>query len=244
MLKHTTYFFAPPEKFSHGKVYLDEDESHHLVNVLRAKSGDEFFVANGIGQLFRCRLEKDYHKGVVASIISEEEPIQRPSISICLAMGIIRQSLMELSFDWSVQLGISAFVPISFDYSQHKMQSSKSNERLHKIAIKSMKQSKRAFLPEIIEPMSLVEFLKHYGKSYDGILFADIDGVLTPPKRMVHEHARVAILIGPEGGISMREKAELGEYGAVPLSLGSSRLRAETAAVVAVAKLLLWSGNI
>lgn len=244
MLKHTTYFYAPPENFSRGKVYLDEDESHHLIDVLRAKYGDEFFVANGVGQLFKCRLEKGNSKRATASIISEEQPIQCPSISIYLGMGIIKQSLMELSLDWSVQLGISAFVQILFDYSQREMQSSKSGDRLLKIAIKSMKQSKRSFLPEIIEPLSLTDFLVRYGKTYDGILFADRDGISTPPKRMVQENARVAILIGPEGGISRREKAELGEYGAVPLSLGNSRLRSETAAVVAITKLLLWSGNI
>ena len=83
-----------------------------------------------------------------------------------------------------------------------------------------------------------------YSENFDGILFADYNGVPTPPKRMIQDGCSLLILVGCEGGFSTAEKAELSEYGAVPISLGNSRLRTETAAVTAVAKLLIWSGNV
>ncbi len=245
MLIETTYFYAPTEDFSRGKVFLGNDEAHHLSDVLRAVSGDEFFVANGIGQLFRCRLDKVHSKGAVAEIIAEAQPVPQPSIDITLALGIVRPKEMELALDWAVQIGIFEFAPIAMKYSQHKLSSvSKYFERLEKVSLRAMKQSKRAWLVPIFEPLELGEFLKLYSNNYDGILFADADGVPSVPKRMTIEGEKILIIIGPEGGLSTAEKAELSEYGAVPLSLGEARIRAETAAVIAVTKLLLWSGNI
>lgn len=245
MLIETTYFYTPPNNFSSGKVFLDEEETHHLSDVLRAVSGDEFFVANGIGQLFRCRLDKVHSKGAVAEIVAEVQPTPQPSIDITLALGIVRQKEMELALDWAVQIGIFQFAPIAMKYSKHKLSSvSKYFERLEKVSMRAMKQSKRALLVPIFKPMGIDEFLKLYGNHYDGILFADADGVPSVPKRMTIAGEKIVIIIGPEGGLSTSEKAELSEYGAVPLSLGESRIRAETAAVVAITKLLVWSGNI
>ncbi|MCD6419048.1 16S rRNA (uracil(1498)-N(3))-methyltransferase [bacterium] len=245
MLIKTTYFYSPPENFSRVKVFLDVEESHHLADVLRAISGDEFFVANGIGQLFRCKLEKIHSKGAVAEIIEEVESVNQPSIDLTLAIGILQSKNIETALDWSVQIGISAFAPIYMKYSQKKLgNETKFIDRLEKISLRAMKQSKRAFLPMIYNPIDFGDFLKNFGKNFDGIIYADPDGVPSVPKRMTIDGARICIIVGPEGGLSNIEKGELSEFDAVPLSLGNARLRAETAAVVAITKILVAAGNI
>ncbi|RKZ29629.1 hypothetical protein DRQ33_08645, partial [bacterium] len=148
MFIKTTYFYAIPESFSKGKVFLDDNETHHLVNVLRAKEGDEFLVTNGAGELFRCRLSKWYKKGAVAEIVEKKENIPSPTIDICLGMGLIKSKLMELALDWAIQLGISRFVPIITDYTQKEfLQKGKKYSRFEKIAISAIKQSLRTHLP-------------------------------------------------------------------------------------------------
>ncbi len=247
MLIDTTYFYAPPGSFSKGKVFLEGDEVHHLVDVLRAKPGDVFIVTDGEGTVFRCRLEKVHKKGAVAEVLSRDDMsgVCQPGVRVCLALGVIRAGNMETALDWCVQLGLAEFVPILADFSQgEKKVNQQKMERFKKIAVRAIKQAKRAILPKIHEACTVVDFLKQCGRKYDGILFADPDGVPSVPKRMTVDGSRICVFVGPEGGFSSAERAELSEYGAVPLSLGAFRLRTETAAVAALVKILVWSGNI
>ena len=245
MLIETTYFYSPPDSFSKGKVFLAEDEAHHLVDVIRARDGDEFFLTNGIGDLFRCRLIKKHRKGALAEIVEIMEPVQKPSVKICLGMSIIKPKLMELALDWSVQIGIDEFAPLITKYSQGEFYRNDNNfTRLEKIAVRAMKQSKRTWIPTIYPPMRLEKFLQQYGQNFDGIIYADYDGVPSPPKRMTQDDSNILALVGCEGGFSTAEKSELAEYDAVPVALGPARLRAETAAVIFTAKILVWTGNI
>ena len=246
MLITTTYFYAPPNKFNIEKVVLSAEEAHHLGDVLRAKPGDEFFVIDGIGGLFKCHFDKIRSSGeIVASVLSEENALPKPSISICLALAVVRRKSLEIAVDWAVQLGISEFAPIVTDFVNYAPHiNEKDLIRLKNIAIKAMKQSKRAWLPNIRETTELRDFLKRYGSSYNGILFADHDGVPAMPKRMTVPDANICVFIGPEGGFSVAEKAEFAEYGAVPFALGDARLRTETAAIAAITKVLAWSGNL
>ena len=244
MIIKTTYFYAPPESFSKGKIFMSDDEAHHLSVVLRAKDGDEFFVTNGIGELFKCRLVKSHKKGVVAEVVEQLESIPKPTVELCLAMGIIKPKLMELALDWTVQLGISEFSPLETSYTMRELrQDSERFARLEKVALRAMKQSRRTWLPLVHPAMPIEQFLQKFAKNFDGLLYADPDGVPTPPKRMIQSDLKVLVIVGPEGGLSTAEKAELSEYGAVPISLGPARLRTETAAVAIAAKILLWSGN-
>jgi len=245
MLIKTTYFYSPPESFSKGKIFISDDEAYHLTKVLRAKIGDEFFVTNGIGDVFRARLEKSHKKGIVAEIVDEVESMKSPSLDICLGMGIVKPKLMELALDWAIQLGINEFIPLMTSYTLKEFRKeSERYIRLEKVAIRSMKQSKRTWLPTIYPTIELNEYLKKYRQNFDGILYADYEGVPSPPKRMIQPDRRILLIVGAEGGLSTSEKAELNEYGAVPVSLGNTRLRTETAAVTIVTKLLVWTGNI
>lgn len=226
-------------------MFIEGDEAHHLLAVLRAKEGDVFFVTDGVGHLFRCRVEKVHPGGVVASVLAEVDPVPQPSVDICLAVGVLKSRGLETALDWATQLGIGGFAPLLADFSVKEM-SAESNDfrRLHKVALRAMKQSKRAWLPQIYEPMPLHRLLQVHAKNFDWIIFADPDGVPAPPKRTLQPGTKLLVVVGPEGGLSSSERGELGEYGAVPIALGPARLRAETAAVVAVAKILAWSGNL
>ncbi len=244
MLITTTYFYAPPGNFSKGKVFLDGEEAHHLTRVLRAKVGDEFIVVNGIGDSFKCRLEKSHAKGAVGKVIEQIESVAQPKIKLSLCFGVVRPKQLEIALDWATQLGINEFVPLVTDFTIREIKSGTRLERLQKIAIRAIKQSKRSWLPTISDVVELREFLNRRGKNFDGLIYADPDGLPSPPKRMIQPDGSVALFVGPEGGFSHAEKNELAEHNAVPLSLGPARLRAETAAVIGVAKIFAWTGDL
>ncbi len=245
MVIRTTYFYAPGEAFSKEKVFLDEDETHHLVGVLRAREGDEFFVTNGMGELFRCRLIKYHKKGAVGEILEKVESEYEPQLRLTLAVGLIKPKNLELALDWTVQLGISEFVPLITDFVVRRYSDPQKHwDRLNKVAVRAIKQSLRTHLPVVHPIAEFMEFLKHNGQDYDGIIYADPEGLPTPPRRMRQPGARILAIVGCEGGLSNREKAELNQYDAVPVSLGPARLRTETASVVLTTKLFVWSGDI
>jgi 16S rRNA (uracil1498-N3)-methyltransferase len=244
MFISTTYFYAPPEKFSKGKVFLDDEESHHITNVLRGKPGDNLVVSNGIGDTFKCRIEKTFKNCVVATVSDIIESRLKPNIDLTLGMGIVRPKQIETALDWSIQLGISAFMLLKTDFTIRDWSNNDKLKRLEKVAIRSIKQCKRAWLPEIFPLIDLTEFLIKNGKNFEGIIYTDPSGLPAPPKRMIQSGSRIVVLVGPEGGFSRAEQTEFARHGAVPLSLGPARLRAETAAVTAVSKIFIWSGNI
>lgn len=243
MVIKTTSFYAPRKNFRNKKVFLSEDEAHHLINVLRAKKGDEFFVTNGEGSVFRCKLEKSFDKGAVAQILEPVEPNPQPSVDITIGVGAIQVRKLEFIIDCAVQIGITGFVPLVCSFSQIQLSDEK-KYRFEKVAISAIKQCKRAWLPQILPPTEFHKFLQEYGTSFDGIVWADPDGVPSIPKRMVQEKTKLLALVGPEGGFSTIERQALMQYDAVPISLGPARLKTETASIVLITKILIWSQDI
>ncbi len=237
----TTYFYAPENNFFRDKVRLEGEESEHLALVLRGKPGDDFLVTDGVGNLFLARIESVRKNELIAEIIETKEDFTRTPLDICLALGSIRPKNAEIALDWCVQLGITAFVQVITEFTVRENTSTEKFERLEKVALRAMKQAKRTILPAIYETCTLTKFLAKHSSDFTGIIFADEQGLPSPPKRMTQEGERILLVIGCEGGFSANEHAELNEFGAVGMSLGNARLRTETAAVVALTKLLVWS---
>ncbi len=220
------------------KAFLDPDESAHCVRVLRHRVGDEVTVVDGIGNMYSCRLTDDSSKGAAAEILGTVPGWGGHSYSLNMAVCPTKNNDR---FEWFVEkateLGVDVISPVIGERSERKVFKA---ERPRKIALSAMKQSLKAKLPKMEEPVPVRDFiLEHSGDSgvrmicycFEGeTLRQSIKDVL----KGLPSDSAITVLIGPEGDFSPEEARLAIEHGFVPVHLGSSRLRTETAAVTAV----------
>ena len=225
---------------------LDADESGHCVRVLRHRAGDEIHVIDGQGTMFRCRLTDDNPKGAEAEVL-EALPgwgghPYRLTVACCPTKNNDR-------FEWFVEkateVGVDRIVPVIGERSERKVYKT---DRALRIALSATKQSLKSRIPEIAEPVSVKDFILSeggVGKSLKLIAYC-FEGAT---KRISIQEALqayeaydgkdVVVLIGPEGDFSPEEARLAVEHGYVPVHLGASRLRTETAAVLAATAVYL-----
>jgi len=224
-----------------GICRLDKDESGHCVKVLRHRAGDEISVIDGCGTLYRCRITDDSPKGVEASVLScEEEWGSHPyrlHMAVCPTKNNDRY---EWFTEKACEIGLDEISPVIGEHSERKVFKT---ARAEKILVSAAKQSLKAAVPKVNEPVSVKEFI---ARATD----AGTDGVLkliaycfedeNVPRRSIkevlegYEGNEIVILIGPEGDFSKAEADLALADGFIPVHLGDSRLRTETAALAAV----------
>ena len=210
---------------------LPEVESGHCVRVLRLVEGDEIGLIDGRGTFYRAAIDLAHNKRCKVRILEERSqpahwvgPIE---VAIAPTKNLDR---MEWFTEKTSEMGIDAIVPLLCRFSERK---ELKVERIEKIAISAMKQSLKAVLPRIDE---MTPFERYVREPFDGQKFiahcyADEERKLLSQTYKAGSSAR--ILIGPEGDFSPEEVTLAIENGYVPISLGASRLRTETAGVVA-----------
>ena len=221
-------FFAPDIDTS---LTLPEEESQHAVRVLRLKEGDEIEVVDGKGTLFRCRISLAHNKKCGVEIVETHEfaPHWGNKIVMCVA-PTKNLDRIEWLAEKCTEMGMDRLIPVRCRYSERK---ELKTERLQKILVSAMKQSLKAALPELDEMTPIKEVLE---MSFEGQKFICYCDDAVERKLLAKEYrpgVDTMILIGPEGDFS-REEVDLAlKNGFVPVSLGDSRLRTETAAVAA-----------
>ena len=221
---------------------MDQDESGHCIKVLRHRSGDEISVIDGQGTLYRCRITVDSHKGVEAMVL--ESTPQWGSHPYRLHMAVCPTKNND-RFEWfaekACEIGFDELSPVIGEHSERRVLKT---QRVEKILVSASKQSLKATVPAINEPISVKEFIKanaaSEGDSTLRLIAYCFDDENVPRRSIKQvldgfEGTDIIVMIGPEGDFS-REEAELAlASGFIPVHLGASRLRTETAAVTAVA---------
>ncbi|HET9234680.1 MAG TPA: RsmE family RNA methyltransferase [Candidatus Eisenbacteria bacterium] len=213
-------------------------EADHARRSLRLRSGDPLHLVNGRGRRYRGRVTDLGRQYVDVDIESEEILKPWPRRMIWLGAGVLRSTRMDTLVEKSSELGVARFVPLVLERSVAKPDSEGAKEdRWHRLAIESLKQSRRSVLMEVDEPRTLEAFLEAIPPG-SAVWAADPEG-LNPLSLDDEGVDRLALVVGPEGGLSARERALLASRGARFLALGSNRLRAETAAISLVTSALL-----
>ena len=227
---------------------LDADESGHCIRVLRHRAGDEIYVIDGLGMMFRCRLTDDSPKGAEAEVL-EAFPgwgghPYRLTVACCPTKNNDR-------FEWFVEkateVGVDRIVPTIGERSERKVYKT---DRALRIALSAAKQSLKARIPEIAEPVSVKDFICtdapcHSERSEESLKLiaycfeGDTRRISIQEALRGYQGSDVTILIGPEGDFSPEEARLAVEYGYIPVHLGASRLRTETAAVLAATAVYL-----
>lgn len=223
-----------------GICRLDQDESGHCIKVLRHRSGDEISVIDGCGTLYRCRITTDSHKGVEAIVLNSEEGWgghpYRLHLAVCPTKSNDR-------FEWfaekACEIGFDELSPIIGEHSERKVLKT---PRVEKILVSAAKQSLKAAVPEVNEPVSVKEFIKAAENETDTLkLIAYCFEDERVPRRSIKEvlgtfeGTDIIVMIGPEGDFSHSEAEAALAAGFIPVHLGESRLRTETAALTAAA---------
>ena len=223
---------------------LDAEESGHCVRVLRHRAGDPIDVIDGQGTLYHCRLTLDSPKGAEAEIL--ETHADWGSHPYNLTIGCCPTKNND-RFEWFVEkateLGVDRIVPLIGEHSERKVYKT---ERAARIALSATKQSLKARIPEIAEPQSVSSFITASSQHSLRLIAYCFDEPSVPRRSILEvlEEKRlrdITVLIGPEGDFSPEEARLALKHGYIPIHLGPSRLRTETAAVTAVEAVYLWS---
>lgn len=226
-------FYAPPDRISEDLVRFDRDESSHIVTSLRKAAGEAITMTDGAGRLYRARIEEAGKRGVVARIESVED-VPPPLAQVTLFQGMIRPQKMDMVIEKCVELGAGAIVPVVTERAMQRDPGARL-ERWSRIAVEAMKQSLRAYRPEISPALTFDRALGMC-RDCDLVLVAHEQETAHPLEaNLVMGKRSIGLFIGPEGGFSDTEIEALGEGGAGVFGLGPARLRSETAAIAGVA---------
>ena len=208
---------------------FDREESKHIIKVLRKKDTDILFVTNGLGFLFKTEITLASDSKCTVKIISFEK--EKP-LSYHLHL-VVAPTKMNDRFEWflekATEIGISEITPIICDHSERKQIKT---DRFDKIILSAMKQSNQLYLPKLNEPIAFKDFVKTKNEGLQLIAHCE-DQDKKSLKDVVTPNQNITILIGPEGDFSPKEIQLALEQNYFPVTLGNTRLRTETAAIVA-----------
>ena len=230
-MKETRYFYVPDAASTNE---LPAEEAAHASRVLRLESGDEVFLIDGAGCFFKAKLTL-VTKGRCLYDIVERLPQEKTwNGRIAVAMAPTKViDRVEWTLEKATEIGIDEFSLLNCAFSERR---NVKLERLDKIVIAAVKQSRKAWKPLLNDLQPFENFVKQprKGAKYIAHCYAEIDKKdLYGELLQLNGDEEVTILIGPEGDFSIDEVRLAMSKGYVPVSLGQSRLRTETAALAA-----------
>ena len=219
-----------------AQVALGQAQANYLGNVLRMAEGGELLVFDGASGEWLARIAEAGKKRMVLAI---ERRIREPEAipDVWLAFAPVKRTQTDWLVEKATELGVARLIPV---ITQRTIVDRVKMERLETIAIEAAEQCGRTRLPQIAEPRSLVELLS--GDAGRTLYFADENG--GEPAARVFKRGPATILTGPEGGFTDEERSRVGTASsAVAISLGPRILRAETAALAALATFMAVAGD-
>lgn len=212
--------------------FLPEEESLHCIKVLRLNKGDLIHVIDGVGGFFVAKIIEPHPKKTKIEIIEVLNDYYVPNYQLHLAVAPTKNiDRFEWFIEKATEIGVSQITPLLCRYSERKMVKS---DRLEKIIISASKQSIKPYIP-VLNPMtSFADFLNNYKDVNTQKFIAHCyDIPKLPFIKSCKKGGNVIVLIGPEGDFSMEEVNDALKMGFISVSLGDSRLRTETAGIVA-----------
>ena len=221
-----------------GMARLSPEESAHCCRVLRRRTGDVIQVIDGEGTMYDCRLVDDNPRGAEAEILERHEGWGSHSYDLTMAVCPTKNTDR---FEWfaekATEIGVDELSFVGCKFSERKMLRT---VRLEKIVVSAMKQSRKPWKPVVNPMVPFKEFLqiprsgmKFIAHCYEEIERADLHSILSSSE-YADSNDDITILIGPEGDFSIDEVRMAIDAGYRSISLGSARLRTETAALYAV----------
>ena len=210
------------------------DEHQHCTTVLRKKLGDQLFITEGKGRIYTAEISNISKNQTECNILSVESKAP-PTTALAIAIAPTKNaSRIEWFVEKAIEIGISGL------YFIHTARTEKKNinlNRIHKIAIAAMKQSLNVHLPQIMVFDQLKDFYLYSASKYEEkfIAHCDLPGQMLP----ISIEKNAILMIGPEGDFTPQEISDAIQKNYIAVSLGSSRLRTETAGLVGLMRMKL-----
>jgi len=242
-------FFAPSLDPGDDTVALPRDEAEHLIRVLRLSTGDTVNVFDGRGREFLARVAGvNGRRDVRVQLLSRVEPAAEPAVAITLVQAVLKADKMDDVVRDAVMLGVAAIHPIVTKRTETTVSAVVNGSRLERwrrIALASVKQSRRATLPEVRLPLRFEDFLEEPASALRLMLVEPgatgaVESIGSLRERPMPNDA--AVLVGPEGGWTEPEWSAAAAHGVQLISLGHRTLRADAVPVAAISVLqFLWN---
>lgn len=212
------------------KTELPEEEAQHCIRVLRLTAGDEITLTDGKGNFYRAEISASTNKRCLVNIIETiyQEPLWPCHLHIAMA-PTKNMDRNEWFAEKATEIGFDELTFLNCRFSERKVIKT---ERIEKILVSAIKQSLKARLPVLNE---MTDFDKFISRDFKGQKFIAhcYEGEKPLLRDVLQKGEDALVLIGPEGDFSEEEVKKAIEKGFIPISLGKSRLRTETAALVA-----------
>jgi len=236
------FFLSHPLRSRDAEVALEltDADRHHLANALRLGAEDEIVAVEPDRSVWRVRLTAVGPEHVTGVPVERMPASHEPHVT--LVQGVAKGTRTDTVIEKAVEIGVEAVIPVLTERTVVRLDDEKRaarGQRWRRVAHAAAKQSQRAFVPQVSDPVAL-ESLAGRLNSYDVVLVlweeSSAGGIGQQlDDAGVSAESRVAVVVGPEGGLSDAEVRWLEERGARVASLGNTVLRSETAGIVAVA---------
>ncbi|MDB5121101.1 MAG: rRNA ((1498)-N(3))-methyltransferase [Sphingobacteriales bacterium] len=225
-------FYTPDLSKTSNELYsLNEEESKHCIRVLRLTIDDRIILIDGIGGFYEAKILEPNPKRTLIQILSKRDNYNNKGYYLHLAVAPTKNiERFEWFLEKATEIGIDEITPIICDRSERK---EVKIERLNKVITSAVKQSIKAYHPLINEPKRLKSFLEGNFQTADCFIAHCNDGEKKEIKNIGSSKSNYLILIGPEGDFTSQEVELAIHKSFIPITLGNSRLRTETAALEA-----------
>jgi len=222
-------FYAPD--IAGSEYTLDENESRHCIRALRMKAGSELTIIDGKGSIYSAVILKPDAKACIVSVTGRINDLQKRDYRLHIAISPLKNpDRFEWFIEKSVELGVDEITPLICDNTEKP---GIRKDRLQNLIISAMKQSLKSTLPALGDPCSFMDFIKTHRQDFRMIAHCDQTRDRSSIAAVYTKGTDSLILIGPEGDFTGAEINLAAEAGFIPVHLGNSRLRSETAGIAA-----------
>ena len=236
------FFFTEPLSAPETSVTLNDENSKHIVQVLRMQGGEQIKLTDGLGNIYSAAIT-DARKKKCTVEITETNIVKPPEKNVCIAISPVKNnSRFEWFLEKATEIGVSEIVPLVCTRTENRHFR---YDRMHSILISAMLQSQQAWLTKLHEPIKFADYIESLKTKAAGKFIAHCEeDNKTSLKEILNQSAnqlinRSSILIGPEGDFTKEEITMALQNNFAPVSLGNTRLRTETAGMVAATILLI-----
>lgn len=218
-----------------GQCQLDDNAANHVGRVLRMQAGQALLLFNGDGQDYRATITEAGKKHVLVAVTEAAGNETESPLRVVLAQTLSKGDRMDYAVQKAVEMGVSEIVPLTTERCDVKLKGDREDKRLRhwqQVAISAAEQCGRARVPEIQPVMTVQQWLEH-ARACD--LRLVLHHRTERSLNTLEKPSSIALMIGPEGGLTAKEIALAEDNGFLPVALGPRVLRTETAPVAAIA---------
>ena len=240
--------FILSDQIRNNLVTLMGGDVRHIRRVLRLGTGDMIECLDGHGNIYQVVLSHVESEHIIGEIVSSYKADSEPELQVTIAQGIPKGERWEFVLQKGSEIGATVFQPLYTERTIVHLSEDQIPYRLarwQKIAQEAAEQSQRSIAPRVLAPATLQQWLETAGE-HDLIIAAWEDEEQRSLKQALQDHPdvkRLALLVGPEGGFSRQEIAQISQAGGLTVSLGPRILRSETAGIVQLALALFFYGD-